>query len=148
MQVRNQKFFRTGEGLCGTKGLRKTFCSTKTQEKGAPHGNILEFFLPHILKTTFWKENFLFMILKKVTQSRPFFQKLFTFLDFQKGQGRSPLSPLVEHQWVCLNMHQYLWICLNIFENAWIVCSDYARALNMHDHLTFVQASEDAWSSK
>ena len=35
-------------------------------------------------------------------------------------------------------MHQYPWICLNIFENASINCSNYARAINMHDHLTYL----------
>ena len=32
-------------------------------------------------------------------------------------------------------MHQYPWLFLNILQNAWINCSEYARALNMHDHL-------------
>ena len=59
-----------------------------------------------------------------------------TFFDFQKGQGWPPLSSLVVHLWIWLNMYQYTWICLNILENAWINCSDYARALYMHDHLT------------
>ena len=53
-----------------------------------------------------------------------------------KAKRRSVLSPLVAHLWVWLNMHQHLWICLNILENAWIQCSDYARALNVHDHFT------------
>ena len=41
------------------------------------------------------------------------------------------------HQWVWLNMHCYSWICLNILENVWINCSNYARVLNMPDHLMF-----------
>ena len=50
---------------------------------------------------------------------------------FLKGQGRSPLFPLVAHLWVWLNMHQYPWVCIHILENTWINCSVYARALNM-----------------
>ena len=45
---------------------------------------------------------------------------------------------LVPRLWVRLNIHQYAWICLNILENVWINCSDYARALNMHNHLTLL----------
>ena len=45
----------------------------------------------------------------------------------------SPSYILIARLWVWLNMHQYPWICLNILANAWINCSDYARALNIHD---------------
>ena len=55
---------------------------------------------------------------------------------FKERQGRPPSSLLVARQWVQMNMHQYHWISLNILENAWINCSDYAKALNMPDHLT------------
>ena len=56
------------------------------------------------------------------------------FLICIKDRGGWP-SPLVVHLQVWLNMLQYPWKCLN--KHAWINCFDYARALNMHDHLTF-----------
>ena len=57
------------------------------------------------------------------------------FLIFKKGRGN--LSSLPSwHLWEWLNMHQYPWISLIIYEKAWIYSSDYARPLNMHDHLT------------
>ena len=68
----------------------------------------------------------------KIDTIRAFLPKNRTlFSIFQKGRvegGGSPLSPLVSRVLVWLNMHQYPWI--------WICCSDYARALNIHDHLT------------
>ena len=78
----------------------------------------------------------------KIDTIRAFLPKNRTlFSIFQKGRvdgggGGSPLSPLVSRVLVWLNMHQYPWISLNILENRWICCSDYARALNIHDHLT------------
>ena len=38
-------------------------------------------------------------------------------------------------------------IGLNILENAWINCSDYTKALNMHDHLNARQDFKDALGS-
>ena len=67
---------------------------------------------------------------------RAFLWKSGHFCRFQKGQGRSSLSPLVVRLWMWLNVHQYPWICLNFLENAWGNCSHYANALNMHEHLT------------
>ena len=65
-----------------------------------------------------------------------FFLPKLGHFDFQKREGKASPLPLVASLWVWLNMHQYSWISLNILENAWINCSDYARALKMHDHLT------------
>ena len=103
---------------------------SKTPEKEAPQGSILQFFLPDILKTTFWMEN----LTQRLTQSWLFFKILGYFLRFSKRTGGaplSPLSPLVVCLWVWLNMCQYPWIYLNILENAWINCSDYTSLLNM-----------------
>ena len=60
-----------------------------------------------------------------------------SFFDVQKGQGRLPLLLLVGTP---LSVAKYASIfpriSLNILENVWIYCSDYARFLNMHGHLT------------
>ena len=87
-------------------------------------------FLLDTHKTAFWMEN----LTQRSTQSA-FLSKTRTFfLTFRKGrEGLTQVALL----WVWLNMHQYPWICLNILENAWINCSDLAKALNIHDHLTF-----------
>ena len=99
--------------------------SSKTPEKEAPQGNVLEFFLLDVLKATFWMENL----------TRPFFQKLGHFFSiFKKGRGGLPSPPLVARLWVWMNIHQYPWISLNTLENARINCCVYARA-------------EYAWSS-
>ena len=64
------------------------------------------------------------------TQSGPSFQKSGHFLQFSKTAGEvSPLLPSCAPVSVALNMPKYPWKCLN-------KCSDYARALNMHNHLT------------
>ena len=82
-----------------------------------------------------------YILLRKLTQrwtqSRPFFPKSGHFFRFSKRAEKASPSPLAEHLWVWLNMHWYPWICLNILENISVNCSDYARALNMHDHLTY-----------
>ena len=65
------------------------------------------------------------------------FPKSGHFFRFSKRAEKASPSPLAEHLWVWLNMHWYPWICLNILENISINWSDYARALNMHDHLTY-----------
>ena len=94
--------------------------------------NVSDDTLLDTLQTTFWMAS----LTQWWTQSGSFF-------DFQKGQGTPPLSSLVAHLWVWLNMHQYPWICLNILENAWINRSNNVRALNMHDHLIWLT---DFWS--
>ena len=45
------------------------------------------------------------------------FENQDTFFDFQKEQGRPPLSSLVQHIKVWLNFHQYPYIFQNILEN-------------------------------
>ena len=84
-------FFRVGEGV----GLQKQGTSinilSKTQEKEALQGNILEFFLQNSLKNTYGKEN----LTQRWTQSGPFFFKIRTlFLIFKRGRGNRPF-PLV-----------------------------------------------------
>ena len=67
---------------------------------------------------------------------KAFFQNQGTFFDFQKwAREASPIPLLPEQLQVWLNTHQYPWISLNILENAWVNCSDYARTLNIPDHL-------------
>ena len=75
---------------------------------------------------------------QKQTWSSPFLQKKVFSWFSERAWETSPLL-LVARLEVWLNMHLYPYICLNILENAWINCSDYARALNMHDHLTVWQ---------
>ena len=67
---------------------------------------------------------------------RAFLSKIRTlFIIFKKGREVSPLpTSCIPGVW--LNVHLHTWISLNILENAWINCSDYARALNINDHLT------------
>ena len=60
----------------------------KNTEKG-PERKILELFLLDTLKTTFSMEN----STQEWTQLGPSFQNQGTFLDFKKGQGRSPPFP-------------------------------------------------------
>ena len=128
----NHKFFRIGE-VSWNYGTSINI-SSKSQEKKAPHGNILEFFLLNSLKTKLWMEN----LTQRCTWLGPFLSKIKSlFFNFEKSRGKAPLSPQVVHLWVWLNIHHCPWICLNILGNAWINCSDYARDLNMPDHLTF-----------
>ena len=130
-QVCNQNLFRAG-GWGFVELGHVINISSRTQEKEAQQGNILEIFVLDTFKTTFWMEN----LTKRWTQSGPFFPKSGNISWFQKGHPRLPLSPLVARLWVWLNMHQYPWICLNIVKNPWINCSGYTRVLNIHDHLT------------
>ena len=109
------------------KGISKKI-SSKTPEKQAPKGKKMRFFHLDTLKTTFWMKN---LNQRANKQSGPFFQK-----SGHAKQGKPPVSSLVARLWVWLNIHQYPWISLSIIENAWIYCSDNARALNIHDHLT------------
>ena len=53
-----------------------------------------------------------------------------TFFDFQKAQVRPSLSSLVARLCVWLNNMP------KCPRNTYVNCSDYARALNMPDHLT------------
>ena len=69
---------------------------------------------------------------KKTLQGNIFEFFLLDNQDTRKGQGKPPLSPSCTP----VNVAEYVPISVNILENAWINCSDYARALNMHDHLT------------
>ena len=106
--------------------------SSKTSEKKALQGIILEFFLRDTLKTTCWMKN----LAQRWTQSGPFFQKSGQFFRCPKRWGEASPLTLVPHLWVWLNMYQYPQISLNILENAWIYCSNYAKALNIYVHLT------------
>ena len=102
----------------------------KNTRKRGPQGNILESFLLDTLKTTFWMKN----LIQRWTQSGPSFPKSRHFFGFRKRQGRLHLSPSCP----LVNVAEYTSVSLNIpniLENAWINCSDYARTLNLHDHL-------------
>ena len=110
----------------------KHFIKKKTRKKG-PTGKHCSFFSYIKLKLHFWMEN----LTQRWTQSGPFFfpksEHLFRFS--KKGRGSLPLQPYC----MSLNVGEYASISLNIsniLENAWINCSNYARALNMLDHLT------------
>ena len=94
--------------------------SPKTQEKKAPQGNILTFFL----------------LTQRWIQWCLFFHNQGTFFDFQKTVGEASHSTLVRHLWVWTNMHQYPWLFINTLEDNRINCSDYAKVLHMPDHLT------------
>ena len=118
-----------GWGVCGTRALQQTFRQKIKKERHH--------------RETFWNI-FSYILLKyildskfnpKINTIRTFLSKIKTLFQFQKGQGRPFLPCLVQSLWVLLNTHQYPWICLNIFENTWVNCSDFASALNMHDHL-------------
>ena len=93
-------------------------------------------FLLDTLKTLFWMEN----LTQSWRQSRPILPEWNHLFRFWKSAGEvsSPLHPFLPHPRlsVWLNVYQYPWICLNILENAWMNCSDYARTVNMGDHLT------------
>ena len=72
------------------------------------------------------------------------FQNHDTFLNFQKGQGRPPLSSLVarlsvvEYALTSLNMPKYPWKCLN--KLFWLCQSSEICLVTIHVH----QALEDA----
>ena len=56
-------------------------------------------------------------------------------------------SVMLEYASIWLNVPQYSWTCwllLNMPENAWTNCCNYARALNMPDHLDIWQGFEYA----
>ena len=105
--------------------------SLKTQEKKALHGNIVEFFLLHTPKTTFWMEN----LTQRWTKSGYFFPKSMYFFYFHKRAVEITSSPLVARLRAWLNIHQYPWISPNILENAWMSVF-YVRVLNMPDYFT------------
>ena len=135
------KVFQSREGFLVIGYFNKHFIRNK--RKRALQGNILEFFLLDTFETTFCAEN----LNQRWPPTGPFFSKT-ALLSIFKKNGRAGLpSPLVEHLWVGLNMHQYPWILLNILENAWINFSDYARALNMPNHHV-PEAFKDSWGSK
>ena len=104
---------------------------SKTSEKEASEGNILDFFCLDTYNAKFLIEN----VTQKWTQWGPFFQKPGHYFLFSKRAGEASTLPPALRLWVWLNMHRYPWICLNILENASINCSDYARALNLHNYL-------------
>ena len=138
MQVHNQKFFRAEERAGVVELDTLINISSKTQE--LHQGNILEFFLLYSLYTTFWMEN----LTQWWVKVRIFLFQIRTLFRFSErtGQGRLHLSSLVARLWV---VAEYASVSLNMPkypENAWINCSDYARALDMHDHLT---CSTDFW---
>ena len=73
---------------------------------------------------------------------RAFLWKSGHFCRFQKGQGRSSLSPLVVRLWMWLNMHQYPWICPNKYPWKCLrklfslcQCSEYAWTSYMFERL-------------
>ena len=130
MQVRKQNFFRAiGGGRCGWRFMeigRFDKDSSKTPEKEAPRGNIFELLVLDTLKT-FWMET----LTERQTQSGPFFQKIRAlFQIFKTGWGDFSSRPYLR-----ASISSSI---LNIFENVWINCFDYARALNMHDHATYL----------
>ena len=103
--------------------------SVKNKKK-RPLGEIFERFSPNILRTIFWMEN----LTQRWAQSGSFFPKSGYLFWFSKRAWEAP-SPSCAPV-IVVEMHQYTWLYLNAFENAWVNHSDYARALNMHEHLT------------
>ena len=101
VQAHNQKFFSSGE-VSWNEGTSINI-SSKTQERKAPQGNVLEFFLLDTIKSTLWMKN----LTQRWTHAVAFFfQNQGTFLDLKKRQGRPPpLSALVACLWVWSNMH-------------------------------------------
>ena len=81
IQARNQKFFKAEEVLWN-QGTSITI-SSKTHERKALLGNLVEFFLQDTVKTTFQMKN----LTQRWTQSGPFFQNQGTFFDFLKRTG-------------------------------------------------------------
>ena len=91
--------------------------SSKTQEKDAPLGNILEIFLLDTLKITFWVGN----LIQSWIQSVPFLPKsghCFRFSKKSKGGNFSsppsstPVS-VAEYASTSLNIPKYPWKCLS-----------------------------------
>ena len=90
--------------------------SWKIQEKEAPQGNFLEFFLPDTVKPTLWTENFT----RRWTQPGLFFPKSENCFQFSKRANEtSPLLPscvpvsLANYASISLNMSKYSWKYLN-----------------------------------
>ena len=104
----------------------------KNSGKIGPAGGHLGNFFPRYFQNYILNDKFN----PNIDTIKVFLSKIRHFFQFQKWQGRPPLTHLVTILWVWLNMHKYPWICQNIFENTWVNCSDYAKALNMHHHLT------------
>ena len=84
--------------------------SSKTQEKQAAQGNILDFFLKENLRTIFWVKN----LTQWWTQSGPFFPKSEHFFLFSKKTGEAysllhscaPKS-VAEYEAISLNISKY-----------------------------------------
>ena len=92
--------------------------SSKTPEKEAPQGNILEFFLLDALKTYIMNGKFN----PKMNTIRVFLSKIRTLSDFQKGQGRPTLPTscasvsVDEYASISLSMPKYLCRVPNMFD--------------------------------
>ena len=120
----------SGQGLgevCGTSGIQYRFLQKHQKKKPGRETfkSLFSYSWNYILNGKFNR---------KMDTIEAFLSKIMKlFLTFKKGNGDLPLVALV---WVWLNIYQYPWICLNILENAWINCFDYARVLNIHDHVT------------
>ena len=85
----SQIFFKVGEVSWNQGNLINI--SSKAQEKKAPQGEVLEFFLLNTFKPTFSMGN----LTQRWSQSGAFFSKIRTiFLIFKKGQERPPSTPL------------------------------------------------------
>ena len=65
------------------------------------------------------------------------FSKIRALYSIFMGMGSPLFFSIVTLLWVWLKLHKNPWIYLNIPENVWINCFDYARALDMHDHLKY-----------
>ena len=128
---------------------------SKTQEKESQQEKILEFFLPHTLKITFWIDN----LTQRWTQSGPFSPKSGHFFRFSKRTVEASslpcswapvsvaeyasVSPLhcswasvsvAEYASISLYMSKYFWECLN--KLFWLCHgSEYAWTSYMVDRL-------------
>ena len=127
----DQKCFRAREGMVDLGDFDKHF--VKNTRKKTPRERFWSFFCRYS-----WNYILNGKFNSRWTEPGLFFPELRYFFRLSKRAGEASFlsPPLVVHLWVWLDMHQYPYICLNIFENAWINCSDYAMALNIHDHLT------------
>ena len=125
-----RSFSREGWMNCGIKAFDKDF--VKNTAKRVPTGKHFGVFSPRYSRNYILSGN----SNSKVGIIRDFLSKIRTLFSFSKRARKASPLLLVAPLWVWLNKHQYLWICVNILRNTWINCSDYARALNMHDHLT------------
>ena len=65
------------------------------------------------------------------------FSKIRALYSIFMGMGSPLFFSIVTLLWVWLKLHKNPWIYLDIPENVWINCFDYARALDMHDHLKY-----------